>query len=88
MYKVCAHYQGTIILLEEFECEPEAEEFMLHPYYLTYDDGDDEIKRVVDYVKNEQPVIYPDEMFIEKDSSTNIDKSDNLTNIGPDDLPY
>lgn len=75
MYKVCAHYQGTIILLEEFECKPEAEEFMLHPYYLTYDDGDDEI-------------IYPDEMFIEKDSSTNVDKSNNLTDIGPDDLPY
>ena len=54
MYKVCAHYQGTTILLKEFECKPKAEEFMLHPYYIEYDDGSDEI-------------IYPDEMYLEID---------------------
>ena len=73
--KVCAHYQGTTILLEEFEQKPEAEEFMLHPYYIVHDDGDEEI-------------IYPDEMFIEEDSPTNVSKSDSFTDLGPSDLPY
>ena len=28
MYKVCANYCGTVIMLEEFSTEQEAEEFM------------------------------------------------------------
>ena len=76
MYKVCAHYQGTEILLEEFECKPEAEEFMLHPYYIEYDDG------------GEEEIIYHDDMYLEEDSSTNVGKTEAFADLEPDDLPF
>ena len=56
MYKVCAMIDDKICLLEEFECKPEAEEFMLHDYVLFYKDEMEEA--------TEDEVIHPEEMFI------------------------
>jgi len=58
MFKVCAHYCGTTILLEEFETIEEAEEFMMHDYILAYEDETED---------HEEECIYRDEMFIDDD---------------------
>jgi len=59
MIKVCAYYQGTIILLEEFETEEQATEFMSHNYILHYADEYENA--------DEDELIYTDEMFIDTD---------------------
>lgn len=51
MINVCAHYNGSVILLAEFENEEEAEIFMSHDCWLSgYGD--------------EAEIVYTDEMFI------------------------
>lgn len=84
MIKVCAHYCGTTILLEEFETLEEAEEFMTHNYILHYED---EMENADD-----DELIYADEMFIDNDT----EEDDELPFTEPlgfwadpnDDLPF
>ena len=56
MINVCAHYCGTTILLDSFETDTEANEFMQHDYILHY----------ADEIENgeEDEIIKADEMFI------------------------
>ena len=51
-YAVCAHYDGTTILLAVFESSHEAENFMLNPASITF-------------YEDETYTIYPDEMWME-----------------------
>ena len=50
-YALCAHYDGTDILIDVFNDPKEAEHCMQFPYYVDYGDEKDKI--------------FPDEMWIE-----------------------
>ena len=68
MYKVCAYYCGTTIMLEEFDTTEEAEEFMTHDYILHYED---EMENA-----DGDEIIYADEMFILVDATDEEDEYD------------
>ena len=79
MIKVCARYCGTTILLDEFENEDEAKEFMKHDYVLNYYD---EFENVVD-----DEIIHANEMFI--DDSEDVPFSEPMLEIDySDELPF
>lgn len=58
MYRVCAHYCGTTIGLEDFETLEEAEEFKKAPYVMRYYDEMGKLD------EEDNDLIYPDEMFV------------------------
>lgn len=58
MFKIIGYYYDREYLIAEFNTLEEAEEFVKHPYVLYEADESEE---------NEEQVIMPEEMFIEKD---------------------
>ena len=83
MIKVCAHYCGTVILLDKFDSEEEANDFMKNDYVLAYAD---ELEN-----EYEDEVIHPYEMFI--DESEDIPfcepmNCDFINSIDSDELPF
>ena len=77
MVKVCAHYNGTSILIDEFETKEEAEEFMKNDYILVYADETD---------GQEDELIYADEMYI--DDSEDIPFSEPIILEEYEDMPF
>lgn len=55
MYKVCAHYCGTSILIDRFPTEKDAQNFINSGRTFTIRPADDE---------NEEEYVYDDEMYI------------------------
>lgn len=82
MINVCAHYCGTTILLESFETEEEAKEFMKHEYILYYADELED--------QDEDDIIMPAEMFIEDELPffETQEHSIEFKNINLDELPF
>ena len=57
MYQVCAHYEGTVVLLAEFENLDDAKEFIKYDFVnAAADETEDGVA----------DIIYSDEMFIEE----------------------
>ena len=83
MINVCAHYNGTTILLGSFETEKKANEFMKNKYVLHYADE-------YEYPLEDE-IIYPDEMFIEDEVPFMEPATDfmlNYDNLILDELPF
>ena len=80
MTNVCAKYCGTIILLESFEDEDDAKEFMKHDYILHYADEYENA--------NEDDIIYSDEMFLEDEIPFFDTPMININNLSLDELPF
>ena len=78
MVRVCAHYNGTSILIDEFETEEKAKEFMKNDYILVYSD---ELEN-----QYEDEIIYSDEMYI--DESDDVPFSEPLTLEEYVDMPF
>ena len=84
-YDVCTKYCGEPILLEEFEEEEDALNFMSRPYTLYYKD---EIEN-----GTEDEVIYPKDMYMEKRLNkllveTCTPEELNVTWVETDELPF
>ena len=80
MTNVCAHYCGTTILLESFETEEAAKEFMKHDYVLYY----------ADELENAEAdeIIYSYEMFIEDELPFFETPKIEIKDIDLDELPF
>lgn len=78
-YIVCAKYCGETIGLDEFERESDAIEFAKHPFVLFDKDEAAELE--------EDEIIYPNEMWIEKTEERKIEYPD-FSDIIDDDLPF
>lgn len=75
MINVCCNYCGSIILLESFDNQDDADSFMKNQYVLFYADEIEDAE--------EDVIISPDEMFIE-DEIPFFEKP----NINLDELPF
>lgn len=82
MINVCANYCGATILLESFETEEQAKEFMKHDYVLFFAD---EIENA-----EEDEIIHPYEMFIEEELPFFETKYSEMkfNNVELDELPF
>ena len=83
MYRVCAHYCGTTIGLEDFETLEEAEEFKKAPYVMCYYDEMGKLD------EEDNDLIYPDEMFVEEVDEDEIEHPSIMIDYADcDDLPF
>lgn len=80
MVNVCAHYNGTIILLAEFETEEDAKEFMQHDYILYHAD---ELEDAED-----DELIYKDQMFIDNGKEIPFSEPFEINELLWDELPF
>ena len=80
MINVCAHYCGTTILINSFETEEEAKEFIKHDYVLYYAD---ELENA-----EEDEIIHSDEMFLEDELPFFNTPAANINDLSLDELPF